>query len=220
MTTSFKHLAVAAVAAASFASAQAATFEDKALSFFTVDSQLTSALSSFGSVVLDATGGAQYSNGLLSFVADTATFTSAADLVLASSAGLSLTAEGTTIKMSGLGYNNATGMLTGTMSADGANVFTGNLLEIYGTPKSTTTFSFDSVVGSGSLLTGTFHMTNGAAKALGRALGGALGAAYAPTIQGYSFGTMTVAVPEPSTYALMGLGLVGVALAARKRKAA
>lgn len=28
------------------------------------------------------------------------------------------------------------------------------------------------------------------------------------------------AIPEPSTYALMGLGLVGVALAARKRKAA
>ncbi len=30
----------------------------------------------------------------------------------------------------------------------------------------------------------------------------------------------TVAVPEPSTYALMGLGLVGIAFTARKRKAA
>ena len=223
MTTSLKHLAVAAVAAASFASAQAASFANKAENFFTVDPQLTAALASFaGDVQLSATGGAAYDAGVLSFVASNATFatTTGADLVETSTAGLSLTALGTTITLSNLGFNASTGKLSGVMAADGNTLVTGDLLELTSAPYITTKYTFDQAIGSGSLLTGTFHMTNAAAKKLGFTLGGLAGQLMAPTIQGYAFGTMAVNVPEPSTYALMGLGLMGVALTARKRKSA
>jgi hypothetical protein len=39
----------------------------------------------------------------------------------------------------------------------------------------------------------------------------------ASIVQSVSVGSVTAAVPEPSTYALMGLGLVGIAFARRRQ---
>jgi PEP-CTERM motif len=75
------------------------------------------------------------------------------------------------------------------------------------------------------------YLTDGAAQAFAAAFD--LPSSLLPTVQGTKFGALAVDVtaaaapvvvvpppiPEPSTYALMGLGLVGIAFAARKRAA-
>lgn len=153
----------------------------------------------------------------------------AADLMAAaaSQTGFTVTTSaGLVLSFSDIIYNNVTHAVSSTIAAGGTTLFAGEALSA---ASAVVTENFDVATGKGLLTTAPLYLTAGAASAFADAFG--IPASLLPTVQSTKFGTLAVdvvaataapvtpSIPEPSTYALMGLGLVGIALASRKRAA-
>ena len=218
MKPTFKHAAVAVMAAVSFASAHAVSI-DNVTDSFKLGKDISALLGSLATVSLQAQGTATFAAGTLSMPATSTTTSnsSATDLItFAQGAGLKISSGANVISLADLSFNNAAKSVNAVISLNGAATFTGTALT--STVSSTLTTPFLTGLG-GELTSGPMKLSSGASLALATALGFSF---LAPALQGYEFGTFTVvapAIPEPSTYALVGAGLAVVALA-RKCKAA
>lgn len=236
----FKQIAVATAAVAALSSAQAATFAAPTNGIFSMD---TSILNMMADATIAATG-----NGSFAGVTKTTTnllgvkktvYTSAVVTLPFDSASLSLptagdfigtslpasgftvtTKNGDILSLNDFSYSNSSRMLSSTISFNGIELFSGEALSAASV---TLNESFNAASGTGKLSTSTMYLTDGAATAFASAFGLE---SYVSTIKSTAFGSLVVdvvgpaPVPEPSTYALMGLGLIGIALTARKRQAA
>jgi hypothetical protein len=223
----FKQIAVAAAAVASLG-AQAATFASPVDLEFTLSQDILSLLGS--TPVINTFGGATVSGLTITLPTSATTMSSSAatdlissststakfDVVLTSSSGTV-----TTLSMSNFVYDNSAKSLAATVLYNGvAANYTG---PTFTTASSTVSTPFNASTYSGTLTTANVFLTTAAANGLMTTMGLSTfqQGLFRSSLTGTAFGALTVqAVPEPSTYALMGLGLVGVALAARKRQAA
>jgi len=149
------------------------------------------------------------------------------DITFASGAGLSLKKGLSTVKLLNFSYDASTNSLFGDISAGlllnltnqslltattVAGDFGGSALGNVSTSASTRTLNLSA---SNFVLSDAFQtfLTNNGVDPTSMAF-------VASIVKSVNIGTVTPAVPEPGTYALMGLGLVGIALTARRKMAA
>lgn len=218
--------AVAVLATAAVSGAQAAAFNAPTQANLTLSSSIVSLL---GSVTINGLGGATYANNTLSeSFSSISTSGSGSSFSLqgltSSTAGFSIVTAATssnpsvTVNITGLSFDTTTKALNATLSVNGTQAYSGLFLQ--GTSYSVSE-AFSATAGTGLLTTDDLKLTNDSAVALLKSLN--LSTGLAAFITPVAFGKLTVdvtaaAVPEPSTYALMGIGLVGMGLVARKRR--
>lgn len=235
--------AVSTISLLGAVSAQAATFAAPTSGIFTFDAGI---LGYLANATIAATGDATFAGATKTNIfTGSKTYTSAvvtmklpnvslssataADLLAsgASTTGFTVTTkDNLVLSFSDISYNNLDKSISSTIAVNGSVLFSGSALAAAG---ASVTENFDAANGKGLLTTAPMYLTDGAAQAFAAAFD--LPSSLLPTVQGTKFGALAVDVtaaapvvvpppiPEPSTYALMGLGLVGIAFAARKRAA-
>ncbi|RZL02682.1 MAG: PEP-CTERM sorting domain-containing protein [Rubrivivax sp.] len=219
--------AVAVLAASAMTTAQAAAFAAPTQANLTLSPGIVAGL---GSVTITPLGGASYANNILS-ESFTSVNTSGSGSsfsfqgLTGANAGFSIVTTATatnpsvTVNVTGLSFDTGTKALNATLAVNGVQAYTGLFLQA---TQYSVLEAFNASAGTGLIETGDLKLTNTSATALLNALN--LSPALAVFLTPVAFGTLKVdvtgAVPEPSTYALMGIGLVGMSLVARKRRQA
>lgn len=220
--------AVAVLASSALSTAQAAVFAAPTQANLTLDPAIVGIL---GTATIVPLGGASFTGSVLSepFNSVNISGSGASFSLQASSpstAGFAIntlataTAPAVSVGITGLSFSTATKGLNAVLSVNGTQAYSGLFLqaETYNVVE-----AFNASTGTGLLQTGSLKLTTNSAAALLSALN--LPAFYSGVLTSVAFGTLSVdvtaaAVPEPSTYALMGIGLVGMGLVARKRRQA
>jgi hypothetical protein len=230
LSTPFARLHRVAVAAAILsvgAAAHAATFSAPTSAILTLSSDITSLLTG---ATFSSTGTAVYNSGTgtltEAFTSVTLSSSAATDFLgtTDSASGFSLTYNGTVLSITNISYSEASKALSGTLAVGGVSKYTGSLLT---SSTASVSEAFNASLGTGYLSTGNLYLTSAAATAMLSAFGMSTSALYVGIVTGVNFGTFAAdvtgaaaaAVPEPGTYALMGLGLVGIASVVRRRRA-
>lgn len=233
--TLIKHFAVLSVAAvASVASAATQPLNAITDSYVTLDT----AVLAQNSFTASALGGSTYNSTtgkLTDAIASVSTLTNPGPLTVQydSASGLSLKGSlaglGVTVNMTNFSYDAGTNTLFGNLVVNtllGGKTYTNQAILVAGTEVGTLgSNSIDSVTSSTTARDLNFTLSNFTMAADLTTQLGTLAPQFAwlpsavKTVVAYTKPT-AAAVPEPGTYALMGLGLVGIAAVSRRRQAA
>lgn len=195
-------LALTAIASASSAMAVNAT------------ALLNTALLTANSITVASLGSASYDStaGALSLAEQAATSALPTLADFAAADGFKATVSGAALNFTDFQFNNA-GSLTGKFSAFGGFYsFDGSLLQastLVNSPSGLVATNFAASAAFSNYLINTANLSPATVGILGSLL-------TSMTTPGLT----VTPVPEPSTYALMGLGLVGISLVARRRRQA
>lgn len=224
--TTFKHaIAAAAFLALSPLTAHAVAFTAPAEATFSLSDSLIGlqtgstpievGVSGSGSVIQNATG--QVTAVILPLTSLDVTGTDLSSFAGVGS-GLTLTAGTASASLSDFAYSAATRELNFTVDFGAGSPLSGAFVA---TSQATTVPFVDGAAPTGSFLASSLKLTSATASTIVSGLG--LPAFYSGILASVDFGNVEVnvsAVPEPSTYALIGLGLAGAAVAARRRRQA